>query len=385
MICLNPLRDSHGKVRFVLGGQTDATETMQQILPVGSARTRQTPPNFSATVQDQLDRLQPPINHSGGNGSAFVTHGAASMSTTALVSAQPEYPYLPPAAPRPSDLLPVPGPGLGARPSSLQRGRGLSKVWKRNHNKNGGDDESSIGNGTNGKRKNSSEADKASIAPSLATDPGLVRSRSRGLGSLISRSLLTTFSFRRRLISRLQTPTFGLRSSAAATTRFSTRRQSWRGWSVRAREFRCFDLRSGRLTRREELVFRPLRRRVRFARRYRARQPAQGAAARCRELAQGQGSQGANAPAEAQRRNGDGARARVQGIRPRQAADEKEQAPVSGTSPSRDTVAPLLILVHFERSAKTTKASKTEDFKHAVLHLTPLKSAEDQVTHFVAM
>lgn len=308
---------------------------MQQILPVGRSTARQAPPNFSATVQVQLDRLQPPTNHNGGNGGAFVTHGAGSMSTAALVSPQPEYPYLPPAASTPSDFLPVPGPGLGARPSLLQRGRGLSKVWTRNHNKNNGDDDGSIGNGASGKRQNSSEADKASIAPSFATDPGLVRSRSRSLGSPISRNLLTTFPFRRRPTSRLRTPTFWLPSSAAATTRFSTRRQSWRGWSVRAREFRCFDLRSGRLTRREELVFRSLRRRVRFARRYRARQPAQGAAARCRELAQGRGSQGANATAEAQRRNGDGARARVQGIRARQAADEKEQAPASSLFFSR--------------------------------------------------
>lgn len=179
LICLNPLRDSHGKVRFVLGGQTDATDTVQQILPVGRLNARQAPPNFSATVQDQLDRLQPPISHgASGNGSAFVTHGAASMSTAALASPQPEYPYLPPAAPTPSDSLPVPGPGLGARPSLLQRDRGLSKVWRRNHNQNGHDDDS-IGSGTNAKGKSSSEADKASIAPSFATDPGLVRLRSR--------------------------------------------------------------------------------------------------------------------------------------------------------------------------------------------------------------
>lgn len=178
MICLNPLRDSHGKVRFILGGQTDATEVIQQILPVGGSGSRQAPPSFSATVQDQLDRLQASPNHSGSNGSAFVSHGMASMSTAALVSPQPENPYLPPAAPTPSDLLSVHGPGLGARPSLLQRGRDLSKVWKRNHNKNS-DDDGSIGNGTNGKRKTSSEADKASIAPSFASEPGLVRSRSR--------------------------------------------------------------------------------------------------------------------------------------------------------------------------------------------------------------
>lgn len=52
---------------------------------------------------------------------------------------------------------------------------------------------------------------------------------------------------------------------------------------------------------------------------------------------------------------------------------------------SRGDVASLLTDDSSDHSAKTTKASKTEDFKHAVLHLTPLKSAEDQVTHFVAM
>lgn len=147
---------------------------MQQILPSNRFDARPAPPSYSATVQDQLDRLQPPLNR--GNSSGFVVDSQYRTPSPGLTRPQSEYPHPPSATAPPPDLLSVPGTaGAHAGPSLLQRGRGFSKVWKRNHDPLAAGLPSSAGSGSNGKRKESSEEDKVSIAPSLGSTAGLVR------------------------------------------------------------------------------------------------------------------------------------------------------------------------------------------------------------------
>ncbi|GAA5977402.1 hypothetical protein JCM10908_004965 [Rhodotorula pacifica] len=153
LICLNPLRDGQGKVRFILGGQTDATNTMQQVLPVSGFDSRQAPPGFSVTVQEQLEHLHP-------RGKS--ANGAPRVPSPGLLPPQPEYPYTPPEQSMSDQLLGAPGLEPGPRPSLLRRGRGLSRVWKRSTSYKNGDDEYSNGNGSNGNRKN----DTADFTPS---------------------------------------------------------------------------------------------------------------------------------------------------------------------------------------------------------------------------
>ncbi|GAA5985277.1 hypothetical protein JCM10908_002599 [Rhodotorula pacifica] len=302
LICLNPLRDGQGKVRFILGGQTDATNTMQQVLPVSGFDSRQAPTSFSITVQDQLDRLQPFVQNTNG-GSQFPSPG--------LVTPRPEYPYTVPEHSRTGQLFGAPGLPPGKRPSLLQRGRSLSRVWRRSNSYKSGDDNYSIGNGSNGTRKN--DGDKASIAPSLATDTGLTADFTPS-NTYVRVALVNADDYKVLYATPEMAKLVGLSRSAHASL-------------------------AG--TKLVDLLKAPL--------------PTSASSPKDEEVK------------EQTRR----LRANVG------TAMEQGHAYKGFVRMKPQTKNKLL--------GKATKSSKPEDFKHAVLHLTPLKSAEGKITHYVAI
>lgn len=129
LVCLNPLRDAHGKVCWILGGQTDVTVTMQQILPATSSTGQPHRFSFSNTVQDRLGKLRP----DGGEG-GFVsepvatTSSAAVQDTRSLQGSSTSRPALETRAT--SSTLGIYKP-LGRSASHLSMG----KMWKRGDKK----------------------------------------------------------------------------------------------------------------------------------------------------------------------------------------------------------------------------------------------------------